>query len=413
MRLHPRIPRPRSIAALVMSVGIGGVASLALVTDASAHANIVSGTATCQSNGTFTVTWTVSNDWTLSEHVTEVSASGGGSITGLPADIAASPGTPGKLAHQPFATITATQTGVPGTATNASLTVAGKWSDGKIQGSSKGGVALSGNCTAEVGGTAAVAPTFTDTTCTAVTGSYTIPAASTVANYFVAINNGAAVAASAGTVSVPAGTTVTITAVGKNGVVLTPPTSWTHTFALATGCSASPPAGGGSSSPAPPVVPSSVTPAAPTIAQSNCSAGKISTPFISIPGITGVNYFKGATALAAGNLAVAAGSVTTITAGPIAGFTFAGGSTTTWTLTATPAPSVCTTPPPKQVLGVTFTNKPPAKPPVAVLPFTGMPLLQTTLFGFALLLAGTLLIGSSRRHRFSRMIAIDRGSRRT
>jgi hypothetical protein len=405
MRLHPRIPRPRSIAALVMSIGIGGAASLALVTDASAHANIVSGVAVCQANGTYTITWTVANDYKLVDHVTEVSHTAGGTISGLPAAIAAS-------LHKPYKTVTVIQTGASGSATTASLVVNGTWSDKFSQHDVGAAVGLSGNCTAQVGGTAAVAPTFTDTTCTAVTGSYTIPSASTVANYFVSLNNGAAMAASAGTVSVPAGTTVTITAVGKNGVVLTPPTSWTHTFALATGCSSGPPAGGGSSSPAPPVVPSSVTPAAPTIAQSSCSVGKMSAPFILIPAITGVNYFHGATALAAGNLAVAAGTVTTITASPIAGFTFAGGSTTTWTLTATPAPTVCAAAPTK-VLGVTFTSKPPAKPPVAVLPFTGMPLLQTTLFGFALLLAGTLLVGSSRRHRFSRMMTIDRGSRRS
>jgi hypothetical protein len=403
MRLH--IPRPRSIAALVMSIGIGGAASLALVTDASAHANIVSGVAVCQANGTYTITWTVANDYKLVDHVTEVSHTAGGTISGLPADIAAS-------LNKPFKTVTVMQTGASGSATSASLVVKGTWSDKFSQHDVGAAVGLNGKCTADVGGTAAVAPTFTDTTCTAVTGSYTIPPTSTVADYFVALNNGAAVAASAGTVSVPAGTTVTITAVGKNGVVLTPPTSWSHTFALATGCSSSPPPGGGSSSSAPPVVSSTVTPAAPTITQAICSAaGTVVGAFISIPGITGVSYFNGATAVAAGNLAVAGGSVTTITAAPLAGFTFAGGSTTTWTMTATPAPTVCAAPP-RAVLGVTFTNKPPAKPPVAVLPFTGMPLLPTTLFGFALLLAGTLLIGSSRRHRFSRMITIDRGSHR-
>jgi len=396
-----------------MSVGIGGAASLALVTDASAHGNFVSGTSACQADGTYTVTWTISNDWTLSEHVTEVASTGGGSITGLPGDITPSPGTPGKSGHQPYATITVTQTGVPGTATNATLTVAGTWSDGAKQGSAKNGVTLAGKCTADVGGTAAVAPTFTDTTCTVLTGSYTIPPASTVADYFVALNNSAAAAASAGTVSVPAGSTVTITAVGKNNVVLTPPTSWTHSFAAATDCSSSPPPGGGSSSSAPPVVSSTVTPAVPGLTHAICSAGAVTGAFISIPGITGVSYFNGATVLAAGNLAVAGGSVTTITAAPLAGFTFAGGSTTTWTLTASPVPSVCTSPP-AIVLGVTFTQKPPAaKPPVAVLPFTGMPLLPTTLFGFALLLAGTLLIGSSRRHRFSRVIAIERGAHRS
>jgi hypothetical protein len=407
MRLHPRIPRPRSIAALVMSVGIGGAASLALVTDASAHANIVYGVAACQVDGTYTVTWTVANDFNLVDHVTQVSHTGGGSISGLPADIAAS-------ASQPYNTTTVTQTGVPGTATTASLVVDGTWSDNYSQHDAGAAVGLRGNCTAQVGGTAAVAPTFTDATCTTSTGSYTIPA-STVAHYFVAVGNGAPVAASGGTASVAVGTTVTITAVGTNGVVLTPPTSWTHAFSGANGCttttSSSPPPSNGSSSPPLALIPETVVPASLAVTQASCHVGTITAPFITIPGVTGVNYFNGATVLAAGNLAVVAGSLTTITAAPMSGFTFAASSTTSWTLPATPAPTVCTTPP-KAVLGVTFT-KPPAKPPVAVLPFTGMPLFQTVLFGFALVLAGGLLIGSSRRHRFSRMITIDRGSPRS
>src|SRR5665213_3277230 len=64
MRLQPRMPRPRSIAAVAMSLGLGGVATLALVTDASAHANIVNGLSTC-TNGTYSITWTVHNDWNL------------------------------------------------------------------------------------------------------------------------------------------------------------------------------------------------------------------------------------------------------------------------------------------------------------------------------------------------------------
>src|SRR5665213_2478502 len=83
MRLQPRMPRPRSIAAVAMSLGLGGVATLALVTDASAHANIVNGLSTC-TNGTYSITWTVHNDWNLVDTVTLVSSSGGGTVSGLP-----------------------------------------------------------------------------------------------------------------------------------------------------------------------------------------------------------------------------------------------------------------------------------------------------------------------------------------
>src|ERR1035441_7243004 len=115
MRLHPRLPRARSISALVLSVGVGGVASLALVTAASAHASLVSGTTQCQSNGTYTVTWTISNDWILADSITEVSHTGGGTLSGLPTTIPASPAkTP------PFKSVTVLQTGVSGSAKSRS-----------------------------------------------------------------------------------------------------------------------------------------------------------------------------------------------------------------------------------------------------------------------------------------------------
>src|SRR5207237_5426272 len=119
MRLQPRIPRPRSIAAVVMSLGLGGVATLALVTDASAHGNNVTGSAVC-SNGTYSITWTAANDFNLVETVSLVSSTGGGTIGGLPMTVAAS-------AHQPYKSNTFTQTGIPGGATSASVTVEGTW----------------------------------------------------------------------------------------------------------------------------------------------------------------------------------------------------------------------------------------------------------------------------------------------
>ena len=263
MHLHPRIPRPRSIAAIAISIGLGSVASFALVTDASAHANIVHGSAVCnQTNGTYTITWTIANDYNLSETVSKVSNTGGGTLSGLPATIAASP-------HTPYNTVAATQTGVPGTAPSATLTINGLWSDGYHQqdGSS---VTLGGNCVIPPTSTTTAAATFTDATCAVATGSYTIPA-STSANYFVAINGGAAAAAAASTVSEPAGTAIVVTAVAKTGFVLTGTTTWTHTIAAATGCNSSPPPSSPPpsspppSSPPPVVHPETIAPAVPTI----------------------------------------------------------------------------------------------------------------------------------------------------
>ena len=120
-----------------------------------------------------------------------------------------------------------------------------------------------------------------------------------------------------------------------------------------------------------------------------------------------MTYLNGTTGVAAGKYNVAYGSTTTINAAALTGFTFPAGATTSWTLTANKA-ATCAAPP-TAVLGVTFTQPPPKKtPPVAVLPFTGQPILQTTLVAFGLLLAGGLLIGSSRRHRLSHLTWIDR-----
>lgn len=406
MRLHPRIPRlprPRSIAALALSVGVGGVASLALVTAASAHASLISGSAQCQSNGTYTVSWTISNDWILADTITEVSHTGGGTFSGLPTTIPAS-----AAKTPPFKSVTVIQSGVSGSAKSASLTVHGTWTD-KVTETNTGSVALPGTCTSA---TAATAPTFTNATCSAATGSYTIPS-STVAEYFVAIGNGAPVAASAGTVSVAVGTLVKITAKPvAGGAPLTGTTAWAATITGAGTCG-----GGGSSSPpptsgpttAPPVVSGvvTVTPAAPTITQGVCTSGKESAAFYVIPGITGVTYLNGTTGVAAGNHTVAYGSSTTITAVALTGFSFPAGTTATWTLAANKAATCAAAP--TAVLGVTFTQPPPAKtPPTAVLPFTGQPILQTSIVAFALLLAGGLLVGSSRRHRLSHLTWIDR-----
>jgi len=394
MRLHPRLPRSRSIAALALSIGVGGVASLALVTAASAHASLVSGSAQCQSNGTYTVSWTISNDWILADSITEVSHTGGGTLSGLPTTIPASPSK-----KPPFKSVTVLQTGVSGSATSASLTVHGVWTDNHSV-SNSGSVALPGTCSRD---TAATAPTFTNASCSSAMGSYTIPS-SNVADYFVAIGNGAPVAAPAGTVSEAVGTLIKITAQAKPGKTLTGTMAWSATISGPGSC-----AGGGSSSPPPPppVVNSAVvTPAAPTITQGVCTSGKESAAYYMVPGITGVTYLNGTTGVPAGKYTVAYGSTTTITAAALTGFTFSGGATTSWTLTANKA-ATCAAPP-TAVLGVTFTQPPPKTPPVAVLPFTGQPILQTTLVAFGLLLAGGLLIGSSRRHRLSHLTWIDR-----
>ena len=127
---------------------------------------------------------------------------------------------------------------------------------------------------------------------------------------------------------------------------------------------------------------------------------------VSIPAVTGVSYLNGATVLAPGDHPIPFGAPFIVTAAAQAGFVFVSPSVTSWTFTPNAA-GPCTAPVTPVVLGETFvggttatTRRP--RPPVAVLPFTGMPLLPTVAVGFGLLLAGALLINSGRRHRVVR-----------
>src|SRR6185312_11154468 len=110
--------RGRRLAAATAAVSLSTAGLIGFAGVASAHANLIHGTVDCQSDGTYTVSWVVQNDYNLSDDVTQVSYTGGGTLSGLPTTVAASP-------HQPYKTATVTQTGVPGTATSASLTVKG------------------------------------------------------------------------------------------------------------------------------------------------------------------------------------------------------------------------------------------------------------------------------------------------
>jgi len=149
----------------------------------------------------------------------------------------------------------------------------------------------------------------------------------------------------------------------------------------------------------------------PTITQGVCVAGKQTSAFFTIPGITGVTYLANGVSVAIGNHNVAYGSTTTVTAVALTGYSFPAGTTTSWTLMANAALPSCAGAP-TAVLGITF-NNPPATPPVksppsATLPFTGMPLVPTALAGLGLLLTGLLLVGSSRRHRTGQLTWIEK-----
>ena len=125
---------------LLAAAAIGVVGALAFASSASAHTAGVTGVAACESaTGTWTVTWTVSNDWNLDAKLSKVTVGPAGSVmTDLPTTITAAP----KNGHT---TITGTET-VKAPATEATLTAHVRWSDGVTQ-NIKGAVELSGPCT--------------------------------------------------------------------------------------------------------------------------------------------------------------------------------------------------------------------------------------------------------------------------
>jgi hypothetical protein len=110
----------RAVRALAAGSVITGGIVLGIAGVASAHQNIVSGNTSCQAivgSATWTATWTVTNDYNLTETASVHTSTGGGMLVGLPALI-------GKLGH-----ITVTQSGIPITTTSATLSVHGSWSD--------------------------------------------------------------------------------------------------------------------------------------------------------------------------------------------------------------------------------------------------------------------------------------------
>ena len=125
-------------------------------------------------------------------------------MTGLPsADVVA-----GDSVH-------ATQTGIPGTAKAASVTVNSQWSDG-AQGTQTGSVELAGTCASVQPHAIPVAPAFHEGTCTE-SPSMEIPPATD--DYDVQVEGTAGF-----------GDTVTVTFVAKGDVVLDGQTVFNHTF---------------------------------------------------------------------------------------------------------------------------------------------------------------------------------------
>ena len=267
----------------IAGIGVGAIGTEI----ASAHANVVSGVSACQADGTYTVTWTIANDYPAAETVSLVTFTGGGTLTGLPVGIAASN-------SKPYMTATATQSGVPGTATVATLTINGSWADySQHDGNS---VPLAGTCNQVTAGT----PTYTEPTCANPTQAAVILATNTP-HVGYSTNPNPAV-----------NTAVTTTASANSGWVLTGPSTFPHTFnAAPSNC---------------------VTAGTPTYTEPTC-ANPTQAAVILPTNTPHVTYTTTGT--------VAPGSTVTTTATATQGFVITGNTVFTHTFNA--APSNCTT----------------------------------------------------------------------
>ena len=284
----------------IAGIGVGAIGTEI----ASAHANQITGVSSCQSDGTYTVTWTVSNDWPLSETVTLNASTGGGTLSGLPADIAASSSTPYEKA-------TVVQSGVPGTAATATLAVNGTWPADEYSGTSSGTVNLAGTCNQVTAGTLG----YTEPTC----------ASPTAAAVILPSNTPHVTYTTTGTVA--PGSTVTTTATANTGFVITGTTVFAHTFnAAPADCTIL------------------VTPVAPTVVTTTACGVKDT---FSTNGPAGVIYTPASGSLNDGQtitVVATAASGYTITPEAQTTFTLTGGTVETCT-TETTAPATTTTVP--------------------------------------------------------------------
>jgi hypothetical protein len=150
-------------AALALTVVGGGL--VAFGTAAWAHANIVTGVASCASplGSGYKITWTVANDYNLSETAQVGSATGGlSTVTPLSFTIVASGNGSGGNGTQPYKTKTLAQA-LPASASGTiTLSVNATFSDG-FQVTNSGSMTLPGSCGKPPTTTTTTPPTTTTT----------------------------------------------------------------------------------------------------------------------------------------------------------------------------------------------------------------------------------------------------------
>ena len=366
----------RRIAAAAGVLALVAAGSVVTAEAASAHATLLTGGAACQSDGTYTVTYTLQNDYNLSESVTLKSSSGGGTLTGLPTTINASPG-------QPYSSVTVTQSGVPGPNTTAELTVVGTWSDGYTQ-TDAALVRLAGDCQP----TKPPAPTVTDETCSEANapqiGSIAVTPVEGITYYYVETDSDSEPTAfDSSFVPLPAGDYTVIAMRGGRTVQ-----TWDVTIAAAI-CQTTPP---------PATTPPPVTtqnPANPRAdAQATCTKAEVE-----LTNLTPLTTDQAATF----QVAVSGEQPKTVTVA--AGDTQTGSYTpksNPYTVTVTSGGTTLATATTATISCVEAVVIPGAKPPAVVpaeLPHTGASSLPLALAGAGLLLLGAVLVASTYRRR--------------
>jgi hypothetical protein len=277
-------------AVLAGLAGIVGVVIFA--SPAGAWHATVQGTAKCDSS---TGTWTVTYEGTSTN-------AGTVTVKSLTPQTAYSP-TSQHVAGNGIFTIT--QTAVPGTATEASISVHVAWDEQSTENGdfASSPVTLTGLCSKT---TTATQPTFTNGTCTNTQPSYTIPDVEGV-TYQV---NGAVVAP--GRHPAQPGDSITVEATAKSGYTRSGDTrSWQFTFAaLPTNCAA-----------------------APTDTPGSCASPNST---YTIPATAGVTYFVNGKETAPGTYSGKAGFAVKITASGSNGQALPGTSSWTFQFPATP-----------------------------------------------------------------------------
>jgi LPXTG-motif cell wall-anchored protein len=192
----------RALLVVVGAVALTTVVPIAAGV-ASAHNNELTGVPVCEANGTYTVNWTIGNNFDGPVTVT---------VTGWTPDVSTVSGPTDKIPG--LGSGAAVQSGIPGTSLSASLSVRGVWDDGNMTDGSNS-VKLDGTCGRVRPHAIPVAPKFREGTCTE---QPSVDAPETD-DYAVTIT---------GTVGF--GSSVTVTFSAKGDVVLDGDTVFPHTF---------------------------------------------------------------------------------------------------------------------------------------------------------------------------------------